>query len=123
MPEPVLGSRDRCVEFVEGQEFDVPAGELAGQLDVVALGTDRTWQLIVLDEDDGSAQARMEEHFLGPGRRQGTGNHLLRRIVRAEDVDALAAEFIDDVLDPRAADTNAGVPGTADQLTSTPMEP
>ena len=81
---------------------------LRRQPHVLAAPADGQRQLIFLDEHDGPPQPRVEEHFLDLGRLQGVGDQHLQRVVPADDVDALAAQFIDDVLDAAAAHADAG---------------
>ena len=50
----------------------------------------------------------VEEHLLDLRRLQGVRDQHLQRVVPADDVDALAAQFLDDVLDAAAADADAG---------------
>src|SRR5205085_4231805 len=57
---------------------------------------------------DRPAEAVVEEHLLDLRRLQGVGDHDLQRVVPADDVDALAAQLVDDVLDAAAADADAG---------------
>ena len=81
---------------------------LDGQADVLAAAADGQRQLIFLHQHDGPPQPRIEEHLLDLGRLQGVGDHDLERIVPADDVDAFAAQLIDDVLDAAAAHADAG---------------
>src|SRR5262249_52886414 len=60
---------------------------------------------------DGPPEPAVEEHLLDVGRLQGVGDHDLEAVVPADDVDALAVEFVDDVLDAAAADADAGADG------------
>src|SRR5262249_50745346 len=106
--EPALGSLDRLVELVEGHDLDVPADQFAGQANVLAAAADGQRQLIFLDEDDGSAEPRIEEYLLDGRRLQGVGDHDLERVVPTDDVDAFAAELVHNVFDARAADADAG---------------
>src|SRR5947209_4329433 len=75
---------------------------------ILAAASDGQRELIFLDQDDGAAQASVEKDFFDLGRLQGVGNHDLQRIVPANDVDAFAAQLIDDILDATAANANTG---------------
>src|SRR5262249_22660142 len=50
----------------------------------------------------------VEKHLLDLRRLQGVGDEHLQRVVPADDVDALAAQLVHDVLDARAAHAHAG---------------
>ena len=65
-------------------------------------------QLVFLDQHNRPAEPWIEEHLLDLGRLKRVRNHDLERVVPANDVDALAAQLIDDVLDAAAADADAG---------------
>ena len=99
LAEPGLGLVDPFIELVVGHDLDVPADQLGGQADVLTAAADGQGQLILLDQHDGPAQTRVQEHLLDGRRLQGVGDHDLQRVVPADDVDAFAAELIDDVLD------------------------
>ena len=64
LPEPALGPLDALVQLVVRHDLDVPADQLARQADVLAAPADGQRQLIFLDQHDGPAQPRIEEHFL-----------------------------------------------------------
>jgi hypothetical protein len=101
-------SRDLLVELLAGHDLDVPAAELAGEPDVLAAAADRQGELILADEHDATAEHLAEDDFVHLGRLQGVGDEHLEVVVPADDVDPLAAELLDDVLDAVAADADAG---------------
>ena len=98
---------DHLVELLGGHDLDVPADELGGQPDILAAAADGQRELILADQDDRPAQQLAEHDLVDLGRLQGVGNQDLERLVPADDVDPLAAELVDDVLDPGAADAHA----------------
>ena len=108
LPEPALGPLERLGEFVVRHDLDVPADELGRQPDVLPAAADGQRQLIVLHEHDRPAEPRIGEHFRDLRRLQGVRDQHLERVVPADDVDALAVEFLDDVLDAAAANADAG---------------
>ena len=59
-------------------------------------------------QDDRPAQHLAEDHFLDFRRLQGVGDQHLHVVAPADDVDAFAAEFVDDVLDAVSAHAHAG---------------
>ena len=101
------GLFDLLVEFLAGHDLDVPTAELAGQADVLAAPADGQRKLIFLHQHDRPAQHLAEDHFLDLGRLQGVGNQHLHVVAVADDVDAFAGKFVDDVLDAVAAHAHA----------------
>ena len=60
-------------------------------------------------QDDRPAEPRVEEHLARSAAGcRAFGISTCERVVPADDVDPLAAELVDDVLDPAAADADAG---------------
>ena len=102
---------DHLVELLGGHDLDVPADQLRGEPDVLAAPADGQRELVVADQDDRPAQQLAEHHLVDLGRLQGVGDQDLERLVPADDVDPLAAQLVDDVLDPGAADADAGADG------------
>src|SRR5262245_27364196 len=99
LAEPALGTLDALIQLVERHDLDVPADELAGKANVLSAAADGERKLVLLHHHDRAAEARVEEDLFDRRRLQGIGNHDLERIVPADDVDAFAAELIDNVLD------------------------
>ena len=107
LPEPPLGPLERFGQFVVRHDLDVPADELRRQPDVLPAPADRQRQLIVGDQHDRPAESRVGEHFRHLRRLQRVGNEHLQRVVPADDVDPLAVQLVDDVLDAAAANADA----------------
>jgi hypothetical protein len=63
--------------------------------------------LVVVHHHRRPTQLEAERDLGDLGRLQGVADQDLRRLVPADDVDLLAAELLDDVLDPAAADADA----------------
>ena len=99
------------VKLFGGHDLDVPADELRGQADVLAASADGQRELVFIDQDDRPAQQGAEDDLVDLSRLEGVGNQHLERLVPADDVDFLAAQFVDDVLDAAAADADAGPHG------------
>ncbi len=102
------GLLDLLVEFLAGHDLDVPAAELAGQADVLPAPADGQRELVFAHQHDRPAEHLAEDHFLDLGRLQGVGNQHLHVVAPADDVDPLAGQFVDDVLDAVAAHADAG---------------
>ena len=81
---------------------------LRRQPHVLPAAADGQRELVLGDEHDGPAEPRVELDVRDLGRLQGVRDHHLQRVVPADDVDALAVDLVDDVLDPAAADADAG---------------
>src|SRR5262249_15966319 len=65
-------------------------------------------QLVFFYQDNRPAQPRIKEDLFNLGRLKRIGNQHLQRIVPADDINPLAAQLIDNVLDPAAAHPHAG---------------
>ena len=64
-------------------------------------------QLILAHQHDRPAEHLAQNHLLDFGRLQGVGNQHFQVVVPADDVDPLAGQFIDNVLDAIAAHADA----------------
>src|SRR5262249_42206757 len=106
--EPIDRPVDAVVVLVVSHDLDVPADELGRQADVLPAPADGERKLIFLHEHNGAPEPLVEKNLLDGGRLQRVGNHDLQAVVPADDVDAFAAEFVDDVLDAAAADADTG---------------
>src|SRR4051812_2896428 len=94
--------------FVLGHDVDVPAGELAGEPDVLTAAADRQTQLVIGD-DDFNALAFLVHHDLGDlGRSQGVHHEGRRVLGPGNDVDLFALKLTDHGLDAAAAHADAG---------------
>ena len=98
---------DLLVQFLPGHEFDVPDAELAGQPHVLSAASDGQRELVLAHEHDRAAEHLAEDHFLDLGRLQRVGDQHLHVVAVADDVDPLAGQFVDDVLDSVATDAHA----------------
>ena len=98
---------DLLVEFLTRHDLDIPATEFAGETDVLAPAADRQRQLILTHEHDAAAEHLTEDHLVDLGRLQGVGDQDLQVVAPPNNVDPLAAEFLDDVLDAIAANADA----------------
>ena len=74
----------------------------------MSTATDRERELILVDEHLGSLGLVIELDRVDLGRLHGVHDVDLLRIVPAHDVDLLAVQLVDNVLDPRAANSDAG---------------
>ena len=102
---------DRPVDVLRqlllGHDLDVPAGELARQADVLPATADGQAQVVLLHQRDRAAEHLAEDDLIDLRRLQRVGDQHLEVVVPADDVDPLARELVDDVLDPVAADADA----------------
>src|SRR5262249_16202150 len=105
---PAFGTVNAVGQLVNRHDLDVPADQLAGQANVLSAPANRQRQLVFLHQYDRPPQARVEVHLLDVRRLQGVGNEYLESVVPADDVDALTAQGVDDVLDTAAADADTG---------------
>ena len=64
--------------------------------------------MILADQDDPSPKHLAEDHLVDLGRLQRVGNEDLKIVAPTDDVNPLAAELLDDVLDPTPPDTDTG---------------
>src|SRR5262249_35338328 len=109
LQELALRLLDGGAQLVGGHDLDVPLDQLRGQPDVLAAAADGGRQLVLLDGEDGPLEQPGEEDLFDGGGLERVLDEDLEGVVPADDVDALdAAELLDDVLDPRAADADAG---------------
>ena len=109
--EPFFGAGEAFVEFFDGHDFDIPTDEFGGEADVLSATADGEGELIFGDEDDGASEAGIEEDFGDFGGLEGVRDEDLEGVVPADDVDAFAAEFVDDVFDTAAADADTSADG------------
>ena len=89
-------------------DVELPLTELRGQTHVLAALADGERLLIILDVDRRAAILEIEVYRRDLGRLQRVHDQDLDRLVPAYDVDLLAEELVDDVLDARAAYTDTG---------------
>src|SRR6266851_4920483 len=91
-----------------GHDVDFPAGELGGELDVLAAAADGEAQLIVGHDDLGLVLLLVHQHLADLGRGQRIDDEV-RGIVRPrDDVDLLALQLLHDGLYAAAAHADAG---------------
>ena len=99
---------DLLVEFLTGHDLDIPAAEFAGEADVLAPAADRQRQLILTHEHDAAAEHLTEDHLVNLSGLEGVGDQDLKVVAPPNNVDPLAAEFLDDVFDAIAANADTG---------------
>src|SRR4051794_31455422 len=87
-------------------DLDLPAGKPAGQLSIQAAAAQDQAYLIGLDDDHGSVLRRMQDDSLNGRGLQRIGDQPLGRVIPTEEVDALPAEHIHNVLDVVATDAD-----------------
>src|SRR4029077_17678666 len=91
-----------------GHDVDFPAGELRGELDVLATATDRQAQLIVRHDDLGLVLLLVHQHLADLGRRQRIDDEVGGVVRPRDDVDLLALQLLHDGLHAAAAHADAG---------------
>src|SRR6478672_789332 len=91
-----------------GDDVDLPAGQLAGEADVLAAAADGQRQLLVRHHHFNAVSLFVEDHLGDFGRREGVHDERRLVVVPLDDVDLLALQFGDDRLNPRAAHADAG---------------
>ena len=64
--------------------------------------------MIFINEDEDASQQRTDDHVIDVGRLHRVWDQDRQGFVPSNDIDSFAGEFLDDVLDPRATDTDAG---------------
>ncbi len=104
----MLGACQALVEFLHGHDFDVPADQLGCQANVLSAAADGQRELVFGHQHNGPAELRIEEHVADLGWLKCIRDKHLQRIVPADNIDALAAQFVDDRFDPAAANADAG---------------
>ncbi len=80
----------------------------AAETHVLAFLADGEAELVFIDHHGGSAELKAQRNLNHLGRLERVGNQQLAGFVPADDVDFLAAQFIDDVADPRTTYPHAG---------------
>src|SRR5690606_19928306 len=100
----------KLLEVLLGHRLDVesPAGQLRCEADVLAALSDRERLLVRTHVDDRALVLEVEVDRGDLRRTQRVDDEDLDRVAPAHDVDLLAEELVDDVLDPRAAHADAG---------------
>ena len=113
----VTGDRvvDLLFQFLPGHDFNVPAAELAGQAHVLAPPSDSERQLVFTDQYDGTTHHLAKNHLFDFRRLQCIRNQLLQVVAMPDDINPLASQFVDDVLNAISPHTNAGA-DTVDPL-------
>ena len=101
------GLFELLVQLVSGHDLDVPATQLARQPYVLPSPADGQRKLVFPNQDDCPAQHRAQDHLLHLGRLQRVGDQHLHVVVPADNVNPLARQLLDDVLDPVSADPDA----------------
>ncbi len=94
-----------------GEDIDVPTAQPCGQADVLSPLADGQAQLVLGHEDVRPVDIAVQEDLLDLGGLEGVGDKDLGRLVEPDDVDLLASDLFDDVLDAAAADADAGADG------------
>src|SRR4029077_9747215 len=91
-----------------GHDVDFPAGELRGELDVLATATDRQAQLIVRHDDLGLVLLLVHQNLADLGRRQRIDDEVGGVVRPRDDVDLLALQLLHDGLHAADAHADAG---------------
>ena len=92
-------------------DFQIPAGQLAGQTHVLAAATDGLGEVVFLHGDVHGAVFFVFEDGLHLGWRHGADGQLGRVVVPKHDVDLLARQFAGHRLNPRATHADARAHG------------
>ena len=95
------------LELRRREDVDVPAGQPGGQPHVLPALADRQAELVVVHDDRRPPELEAQRDFRHLRGLERVADQDLRRLVPADDVDLLAAELVDDVLDAAAADADA----------------
>ena len=101
-------SVDLCFEFRLGHDVDVPSAKLTGQTNILASFADGQRKLIIANQHDRFTDHLAQNHFVDFGRLQCVGDHDHRVFVKADDINSLARQFVDDDFNAIAADANTG---------------
>ena len=97
--------------LLDGHDVQLPAGELGGELHVLAELADRDGLLVLLDDHVHRVALLVDDDGAHLRRRQCV-DHELRRVRRPQDdVDALAGQLLGHRLHARAAHADAGADG------------
>ena len=91
-----------------GHDVEFPAGELAGEADVLAAAADGLRQLVLGDRDVHGVRVFVDDDRLHFRRRHRVDDELRRVFVERNDVDALAGDFVRHRLHARTAHADAG---------------
>ena len=91
-----------------GHHVQVPAGELAGEADVLAAAADGLRQLVLGHRDIHAVRVLVDDDGQHFGRRHRVDDELRRVLVVRNDVDALAGDLVRDRLHARTAHADAG---------------
>ena len=89
-------------------DVDAHAGEAGGEAGVLALLADRQAELVVGHDDVGLGAVLGDDDLVDLGRRQRLGHEVGEVLAERDDVDLLAAQFVDDHADTAAAGADAG---------------
>ncbi len=106
--ERIVTALHRLVIGALALHVEMPARQLAGQSDVLPLLADGDGQKLVGDDDLHRPVVLVDDDPRDLGRSQGVADELGGVHVPGDDVDLLAAQFLDDALDPAALHPHAG---------------
>ena len=87
------------MQFLGGHHFDVPSDEFRRQADILPPFADGKRELIFVNQDQDPPKQRTDDDVIDIGRLHGIGDQHRKRFVPTHDVNSLAREFFDDVLD------------------------
>ena len=99
---------DRLLKLGARHDVDVPASQLTGEADVLALAANRQRLLVFANDHERLFDIVIERDVADFGRFQRVGDQRHWFAVPANDVDAFAVEFVDDRLDSVTAHANTG---------------
>ena len=97
--------------LAEALDIQLPAGELGGEADVLALASDGEGELAIGDDGAGSLVDLVEVHLEDLGRAEGVGDEVLGFVFPLDDVYVLALKLVDDVLNAETTEADAGADG------------
>src|SRR5690606_7417268 len=94
-------------QFIESHDFDVNSHQFGGETNILPALADSQRQLVFANQHDRPTDPWVDLHFFNLRRSKRVGNHNLQRFVVADDIDPLATQFIQDVLDTAAPNADA----------------
>ena len=98
------------MQLLLGHHLDVPPDQLRCQADILAPFADGQRELIFVDQDEDFSDRgrRTDDHVVNHSRLHSVGDQDRQRFVPTYDVDPLASQLLDNVLDPRTPHSDTG---------------